>query len=239
MSIDLPPPVPAASAAAAADSCSVSDSDPRIDRLVAPVYTEAMHERNKAGVVDVSIDLRPDGTIAKATITLSSGDALLDGATYNAALATTYRPAVRNCQYIAGSYIFRARYRSAPTAPAGGDGHAEPDTPGPFAPAAPLAAPTPAPGTAKGAAPPAPAPSPAASPAPAPSPAPAAPVPTPAPSAPPSPAPSPAPAPGSAAAGTAPVPGSATPAPGAAPSSAPAAAAAPSPAASAAPANSR
>jgi TonB family protein len=236
MSIDLPPPVPAASAAAAADSCSVSDSDPRIDRLVAPVYTEAMHERNKAGVVDVSIDLRPDGTIAKATITLSSGDALLDGATYNAALATTYRPAVRNCQYIAGSYIFRARYRSAPTAPAGGDGHAEPDTPGPFAPAAPLAAPTPAPGTAKGAAPPAPAPSPApAAPVPTPAPSTAAVAATPAPSAP----PSPAPAPGSAAAGTAPVPGSATPAPGAAPSSAPAAAAAPSPAASAAPANSR
>ncbi len=109
-------PAPASSASAAAPgSCSVPDSEARIDRLVLPTYTEAMKQRHKAGVVDVAVYLQPNGSIEKALVTHSSGDALLDAATYAAAMQTTYTPEVRGCTYLAGSYDFRARYRAYPS----------------------------------------------------------------------------------------------------------------------------
>ena len=127
------PRVVATAAPIPSGSCTVTDSEPRIDRLSAPVYTEAMKERHKAGVVDVDVSLLPNGSIAKAVVVKSSGDDLLDAATYQAAMATTYLPEVRGCTYLAGSYIFRARYRVAPSA---GSGAATPVPAGPpaFAP---------------------------------------------------------------------------------------------------------
>jgi TonB family protein len=100
-------------------SCTEPDSEARIDHLSAPIYTEAMKDRHKAGVVDVDVELLPNGAISKAVVVKSSGDDLLDAATYQAAISTTYVPAVRGCTYLAGSYIFRARYRVAPSAAKG------------------------------------------------------------------------------------------------------------------------
>jgi TonB family protein len=106
-----------AAPAAAASSCTVPDSEPHIVKLVPPLYSEAMRERGKTGIVDVTVSLNPDGGIAKAVVTRSAGDDLLDAATYTAATATTYAPEVKGCRYLAGSYIFRARYRAAPALP--------------------------------------------------------------------------------------------------------------------------
>jgi TonB family protein len=128
-------PIPAASAAPAASACSVPDSDPKIKELQPPRYSAAMRERNKAGIVDVTIALRADGSIEKAEITRRSGDDLLDDATLTAALATTYLPQVKNCTFVAGSYIFRARFRSAPQTA----GAPLPDGPAAFPTAAPEA----------------------------------------------------------------------------------------------------
>ena len=116
MLLDTPDrPIPAASAAPAAPTaCTVPDSDPKIKELQPPRYSAAMRERNKAGIVDVTISLRADGSIEKAEITRHAGDELLDEATLTAALATSYVPQVKNWTFVAGSYIFRARFRSAP-----------------------------------------------------------------------------------------------------------------------------
>ena len=116
--------VPAITAPAQSSTCTVADSASRIDHLSQPVYSEAMKARHKAGIVDVTVSLEPNGTISRAVVTQSSGDELLDAATYAAATATTYVPEVRGCTYLAGSYIFRARYRALPStgptnAPAG------------------------------------------------------------------------------------------------------------------------
>jgi TonB family protein len=109
-------PAVATAAPVSSSSCTQPDSEARIDHLSAPIYTEAMKDRHKAGVVDVDVELLPNGSIAKAVVVKSSGDELLDAATYDAAISTTYVPAIRGCTYLAGSYIFRARYRVAPSA---------------------------------------------------------------------------------------------------------------------------
>jgi TonB family protein len=109
-------PAVATAAPVSSSSCTVPDSEARIDHLSAPIYTEAMKDRHKAGIVDVDVQLLPNGSIAKAVVVKSSGDELLDAATYQAAISTTYIPEVRGCTYLAGSYIFRARYRVAPSA---------------------------------------------------------------------------------------------------------------------------
>jgi TonB family protein len=151
--------VPAATASASG-TCTVPDSDPKVARLVAPVLSEAMRARNKAGVVDVSVFLGSDGSIAKAVVSRSSGDDLLDAATYAAATATTYEPEVKNCAYLSGTYIFRARFRAEPRAATGAPAAAT--EPPPFAPQTP---PTPVASLPPPAAPsPGPAPSPAPSP---------------------------------------------------------------------------
>jgi TonB family protein len=121
VAVSAPAPAFATAAPIPSGSCTVPDSEARIDHLAAPLYTEAMKQRHKAGTVDVDVELLPNGAIAKAVVVKSSGDDLLDAATYQAAITTTYIPEVRGCTYLAGSYIFRARYRVAPssgTAPA-------------------------------------------------------------------------------------------------------------------------
>ena len=116
MMLDSPArPVPAA-VAADQSSCSVPDSEPRITKLVPPQYSDAMRAAHKAGLVDVSVYLESDGSVSKAVVTRTSGNAMLDGATYAAAIASTYAPEVRGCTYLAGSYVFRARYKADPVA---------------------------------------------------------------------------------------------------------------------------
>jgi TonB family protein len=144
---DSPDRAVPASASAASESCSVPDGAPRITRLVPPIYSEAIRAEHRAGVVDVTVYLESDGTVAKAVVSRSSGDALLDGATYAAAIASTYAPEVKNCTYLAGSYVFRARYKADPVA---SDAHPAtppnvPAEPPPFPPqpAAPAALPLP------------------------------------------------------------------------------------------------
>jgi len=138
--------VPASSSAA--ETCSVPDGAPRITKLVPPIYSDAMRAEHRAGVVDVAVYLESNGTVAKAVVTRSSGDALLDGATYAAAIASTYAPEVKNCTYLAGSYVFRARYKAdpvasgaRPTAPPNSPDDPPPFAPQPPAPPAPLALP--------------------------------------------------------------------------------------------------
>jgi TonB family protein len=74
-------------------------------------YLQANH---KSGIVDVKVYLARDGSVTKAVIVRSSGDAFLDGATYDAAVATTYTPEERDCEAVAGAYIYRAKYNAGP-----------------------------------------------------------------------------------------------------------------------------
>jgi TonB family protein len=83
--------------------------------LVRPTSAQKyLQENHKSGIVDVKVYLARDGSVTKAVIVRSSGDAFLDGATYDAAVATTYAPEERDCESVAGAYIYRAKYNAGP-----------------------------------------------------------------------------------------------------------------------------
>ena len=105
-------PSPVASAAA----CDVPNARPRVLQLVKPTYTRYMEENHKAGVVDVLVYIDDHGIVVKAEIYHSAGDVYLDGATYDAAVATKYAPEIKNCVPVAGKYIYRTRYSATPLA---------------------------------------------------------------------------------------------------------------------------
>jgi TonB family protein len=69
---------------------------------------------HKSGIVDVKVYITHDGSVLKAVIVRSSGDAFLDGATYDAAVATVYVAEIRDCESVGGAYIYRARYNADP-----------------------------------------------------------------------------------------------------------------------------
>jgi Gram-negative bacterial TonB protein C-terminal len=105
-------PLPSASPAAA---CARPNTPARVVRLVRPVGAEKYLEgKHTSGITDVKVYLGADGAVVKAVIARSSGDAFLDGATYDAALATKYAPEVRDCREVAGAYIYRTRYNGVP-----------------------------------------------------------------------------------------------------------------------------
>jgi len=60
------------------------------------------------------VTIGPDGTPLKAKIVKSSGSAGIDQATINAAMASTYSPAMGNCKGIVGQYLFQVRTAEKP-----------------------------------------------------------------------------------------------------------------------------
>jgi len=109
----LPTPAPTVTV-----SCAKPNAPAHVLTLVRPVGAEQyLSEHHKAGVVDVKVYLSADGTVSKAVIVRSSGDPYLDGATYDAAVATTYVAEIRDCLAVSGAYIYRTRYSNAPVPP--------------------------------------------------------------------------------------------------------------------------
>lgn len=95
-----------------------------------------MRQMKHEGTVDVRIDLDAAGHIDHAQVAASSGDGSLDGAAYDAAVASTYAASVQRCVAVAGPFIYRAVFRNdAPPSPA----------PAPALTPVPLPVPTPAP----------------------------------------------------------------------------------------------
>ena len=115
---DTPGPSPSpilSPALASTPGCAVPNAPPRAVNVVRPAGAEHYLELNpKSGIVDIKVYLAADGSVSKAVILRSSGDPFLDGATYDAAVATTYAPEIRTCQAIAGAYIYRTKYNASP-----------------------------------------------------------------------------------------------------------------------------
>jgi TonB family protein len=58
------------------------------------------------GTTDVEVDLDPSGRILNASVLKSSGTPFLDRAAMEATRASTFRPEIRDCVTVGGSYIF-------------------------------------------------------------------------------------------------------------------------------------
>ena len=114
--IDAPAPV-ASSPSPVASACP-PNAPAHVVKLVRPAYDAYMRRNASEGLVDILVTLRADGSIGSAVVARSTGDAYLDGAAYDAAIATTYAAEIRDCATIAGKYVYRTHYSSGSPATA-------------------------------------------------------------------------------------------------------------------------
>jgi protein TonB len=63
-------------------------------------------DRQMSGTAYVQVNTDEAGNLMDASILKSSGEYVLDSAALQAAKESTFRPEVRNCVPVAGSYIF-------------------------------------------------------------------------------------------------------------------------------------
>ncbi|HEX3463507.1 MAG TPA: energy transducer TonB [Candidatus Elarobacter sp.] len=63
-----------------------------------------------SGTTSVKVDLTAGGTILGASVVRSSGNVWLDSAALRATRLSSFRPEIRNCSPVAGSYIYVVQF---------------------------------------------------------------------------------------------------------------------------------
>ncbi|HVS45209.1 MAG TPA: TonB family protein [Verrucomicrobiae bacterium] len=85
-----------------------------VARAVNPVVPEepaVAQEEGLSGTTLVKVDLDPAGAVTGVSIYRSSGSSALDAAAEAAARQTNYKPELRDCEPVAGAYIFAANFQ--------------------------------------------------------------------------------------------------------------------------------
>jgi periplasmic protein TonB len=96
--------------AAAASFCSNGDREAAV-LSPAPVEIPRIAQmRGSTGTARVRVDLSAAGAVEYTTIAQSSGDRSLDTEALRVAKATTYLPEIRNCEPVAGAYLFEVNF---------------------------------------------------------------------------------------------------------------------------------
>jgi TonB family protein len=100
-------PVPATGTTVATAACTASASvvDP-----AEPKVPSGTPKVAKPSTAQIAVKISPSGSVLGATVYKSSGRSDLDRATLEAAVASTYAPAKRDCVAVAGSYLFTATF---------------------------------------------------------------------------------------------------------------------------------
>ncbi len=76
---------------------------------VTPNYPRAAYALDAVEVI-VTVNLSADGHVVSASVKQSSRDLLLDRASLDAAYASTYLPAVKDCKQVPGSFDFHVTF---------------------------------------------------------------------------------------------------------------------------------
>ncbi len=102
---DGAPPV---SAAVAAATCEHPNTDAKVLVAAQPNISDAeLKVQHARGAALVDVTIAGDGSVQKTRLVKSSGYSLIDHAAIDAARASTYSAATRNCAAVPGNYIFR------------------------------------------------------------------------------------------------------------------------------------
>jgi len=103
-------PAPAAPATTPKPACSNPNvAASAIDPVSPSIPDEAA---GASGVAQVQVTLSPNGNVERTEIFRSTGIFALDRAALSAARMTTYRPEIRDCVPIGGSYLFTVTFES-------------------------------------------------------------------------------------------------------------------------------
>jgi TonB family protein len=91
-------------------ACAEPNLDARTVRKVSPDYPEAAQAIGAVGTVEIKVSLSATGAVEDASVYHTSGFKVLDAAGLLAAKQSTYTPEIKDCQPVAGSYIFVAEF---------------------------------------------------------------------------------------------------------------------------------
>jgi protein TonB len=91
---------------ATSTACAQSDTPASTVYAAPPELPQIVQNMGLTGTAYVQVDTDDTGVLLNASIIKSSGAYPLDRAALQAAKASTFRPQMRNCVAIGGSYIF-------------------------------------------------------------------------------------------------------------------------------------
>jgi len=100
------PAEPSAPTEAPTASCAAPDVPAHVVDTATAETPEIAQEQGLTGTTQVEVSIDPDGAITATSIYRSSGSQALDNAALAAARQSTYKADVRNCEAVAGSYLF-------------------------------------------------------------------------------------------------------------------------------------
>lgn len=103
---DVGPTGPAEPTQSPAPSCTAPDIAAHVVFTAAADTPEIAREQGATGTTQVEVSIDPDGKITATSIYRSSGSQALDNAALAAARQSTYKADVRDCEAVAGSYLF-------------------------------------------------------------------------------------------------------------------------------------
>jgi len=89
-----------------APSCTAPDVAAHVVNTATAETPEVAQEQGVTGTTQVEVSIDPDGRITATSIYRSSGSQALDNAALAAARQSTYKADVRDCEAVAGSYLF-------------------------------------------------------------------------------------------------------------------------------------
>lgn len=96
----------------ASATCGTPNEDVRVLVPAQPKLSDAqMKAVHGTETATVNVQVDAGGKVQSASIAHSSGSPVVDQAAVNAAKASSYAPATRNCKSVAGAYLFKVQVR--------------------------------------------------------------------------------------------------------------------------------
>jgi TonB family protein len=92
-------------------SCASPNVPARTVQAVTADFPENARQAGATGTTEVKVSLLASGTVAGIAVYASSGNTQLDQAAERAARQSTYSAELRNCEPVAGEYLFRVDFQ--------------------------------------------------------------------------------------------------------------------------------
>jgi protein TonB len=107
-----PAPTPVPPTPTPKPACPVPNADPVAVNAVQADYPDIARQQGAEGTAQIQVTLDASGSVTKAVVYKSTGNASLDQAAIAAAKASKYTPEIVNCVKTGGNYLFRADFTS-------------------------------------------------------------------------------------------------------------------------------
>jgi TonB family protein len=91
-------------------SCAVPDVPATVSYAAIPEAPFVAQLQHAVGTTSVQIDIDATGAILETSVLQSSGDTLLDRAALSATNLSHFRPEIKDCAPVGGSYLYQVEF---------------------------------------------------------------------------------------------------------------------------------